>query len=57
MIMDSYTGADADDFVRDIIEDYGTKGTKTAGNPGGVVLTKFNGERATRRYVQTAHKL
>mmetsp|Transcript_34636 Transcript_34636/g.52971 ORF Transcript_34636/g.52971 Transcript_34636/m.52971 type:complete len:146 (+) Transcript_34636:283-720(+) len=52
-----YSGSDNDEFMKEVIEDYGTQGKKTAGNPGGVVLTKFNGERATRRFVETALKL
>ena len=56
-MFDEFTGADNDDFIHMIIEDYSTKGQETAGNPGGLVLTKFNGERATRRFIATALKL
>ena len=57
MLFDTYTGADNDEFMHDVLEDYATKDKATAANPSGVVLTKSNGERATRRFVQTAHKL
>ena len=57
MLFDTYTGADNDEFMHEVLEDYATKDKPTAANPSGVVLTKFNGERATRRFVQTAHKL
>jgi hypothetical protein len=53
-IMDEYTGADNDDFMKKIVEDFGTKQDKTAANPEGVVLTKFNGEPASRRFVEGA---
>merc|ERR1712167_253017 len=51
------TGADNDEFMKELIEDFGTKDKKTDANPGGIVLTKFNGERATRRVVETALKV
>ena len=54
---DDYTGADNDDFIHQMIEDYGTKATSTDGNPDGIVLTRFNGERATRTFIETALKL
>merc|ERR1711862_755072 len=34
-LMDDYTGADNDEFMKEIVEDYGTKGEKSAGNPDG----------------------
>ena len=55
--MDDYTGADNDTFMTEMIEDYGTKGLKTPANPDGVQLTKWNGERATRKFVETALKI
>lgn len=55
--MDDYTGADNDTFMQEILEDYGTKGPKTAANPDGTYLTKWNGERATRKFVETALKI
>ena len=57
MMFDTYTGADNDEFMHEVLEDYATKDKPTSANPSGVVLTKFNGERATRRFVQTAHKI
>ena len=56
-MMDDYTGADNDDFMNEIIEDFATKGKKTPGNPDGVELTKWNGERATRKFVETALRI
>lgn len=56
-MMDDYTGADNDTFMTEMIEDYGTKGLKTPANPDGVQLTKWNGERATRKFVETALKI
>jgi hypothetical protein len=53
-IMDEYTGSDNDDFMKRIIEDFGTKQDASLANPGGVVLTKFNGEPASRRFVEAA---
>ena len=50
-MMDDYTGADNDDFMNEIVEDFATREKKTPGNPDGVVLTKWNGERATRQFV------
>lgn len=50
-MMDDYTGADNDEFMHEILEDFGTKTAKTSGNPEGVELTKWNGERATRKFV------
>ena len=55
--MEQYTGADNDEFMHEIIEDYATTGNKTLANPTGVRLTKWNGERATRRFIETALKL
>lgn len=40
--------------MNEIIEDFGTKEKVTTGNPSGMVLSKFNAERATRRFLQTA---
>ena len=56
-IFDDYTGADNDEFMSELIEDFGTKDKKTDANPNGIVLTKFNGERATRKFAQTALKV
>lgn len=56
-IFDDYTGADNDEFMKEIVEDFSTKDEKTDANPGGIVLTKYNGERATRKFVQTALKV
>ena len=55
--METYTGADNDDFMHELAEDYGTIGPKTPANPDGHQMTKFNGERATRAFVETAFKL
>ena len=57
MIFDDYTGADNDEFMKQLIEDYGTKEKKTLGNPKGIVLTKYHGERATRRFINVALKV
>lgn len=35
-MMDDYTGADNDTFMKEILEDFATRGEKTAGNPEGV---------------------
>ena len=43
--------------MKELVHDFGTRGEKTASNPSGVELTKFNGERATRKFVATALKL
>jgi hypothetical protein len=56
-LMDDYTGEDNDEFMHEIIEDFGTKEAKSPANPDGTVLTKWNGERATRKFVQVALKL
>merc|ERR1712216_622142 len=56
-IFDDYTGADNDEFMEELLQDYGTKDTKTDANPDGIYLTKFNGERATRKFLQTALKV
>ena len=56
-MMDDYTGADNDTFMKEILEDFATRGEKTAGNPEGIQLTKWNGERATRKFVETALKI
>ena len=56
-MMDDYTGADNDEFMKEILEDFGTRTTKTAGNPEGMELTKWNGERATRKFIETALKI
>ena len=53
-MMDEYTGADNDDFMKKIVEDFGTKQEKSLANPDGIVLTKFNGEPASRRFVEAA---
>ena len=53
-MMDEYTGADNDDFMKRIIEDFGTKQEGSLANPGGTVLTKWNGEPASRRFVEAA---
>jgi hypothetical protein len=53
-MMDEYTGADNDDFMKKIVEDFSTKQEATDANPGGVVLTKFNGEPASRRFVEAS---
>ena len=55
-MMEDYTGADNDEFMHEILEDFGTKGPKTPSNPEGTQLTKWNGERATRKFVETALK-
>ena len=52
-----YTAADADEYIKEVVEDYGTVEKRKDGNPSGVVLTKWNGERATRRYIQSALQL
>jgi len=57
VIPETYTAADADEYIKEIIDDYGTKEDKSAGNPDGVVLTKWNGERATRRFIKSAMQL
>jgi len=54
---DQYTGADNDEFMKELVEDYGTKDEQTLGNPTGTVLTKFNGERATRKFIHVALKV
>ena len=56
-IFDDYTGADNDDFMKSLVEDYGIKEKATLGNPSGIVLTKFHGERATRRFISVALKV
>ena len=56
-LMDDYTGEDNDEFMHEIIEDFGTKEAKSPANQDGTVLTKWNGERATRKFVQVALKL
>ena len=56
-MMDDYTGADNDEFMKEILEDFGTRTTKTVGNPDGMELTKWNGERATRKFIETALKI
>ena len=53
-IMDEYTGADNDDFMKRIIDDFGIKQETSLANPGGIVLTKFNAEPASRRFVEAA---
>lgn len=57
MIFDDYTGADNDDFMKSLIDDFGTQDKKTPGNPNGIVLTKYHGERATRRFINVALKV
>ena len=54
LIPETYTTADADEYIKEIITDFCTKDDKTAANPGGFVLTKWNGERATRRFIKSA---
>lgn len=56
-IFNDYNGADNDDFIHQMIEDFGVHSCVTEGNPGGIILNKFNGERATRRFIETALKL
>jgi len=56
-IMESYTGEDNDEFMHELGEDFMTHGAKSGANPGGLELTKFNGERATRKFVGVAFKL
>ena len=56
-IMESYTGEDNDEFMHELGEDFCTPGAKTGANPGGQELTRFNGERATRKFVHVAFKL
>ena len=53
-MMSEYTGADNDEYINEVISDFTTKGTNTPGNPDGVELTKFNGERACRKFVGEA---
>ena len=43
--------------MKELVEDFATKDKATDANPTGLVLTKFNGERATRRFIQTALKV
>ena len=56
-IMESYTGEDNDEFMHELGEDFMTKGQSSGANPGGMELTRFNGERATRKFVHVAFKL
>ena len=58
-VLEDYTkdGMDGDSIVDQFVEEYGTEGEKTLANPSGIELTKFNGERATREFVQKAFKL
>ena len=53
-IMSEYTGADNDEYINEIMSDFTTKGSTTLANPDGVELTKFNGERATRKFLNGA---
>ena len=39
-MMDDYTGADNDDFMNEILEDFATRGKCSPANPDGVELTK-----------------
>ena len=43
--------------MNEIVEDFRTKTECTGSNPDGFELTKWNGERATRKFVQTALRL
>ena len=40
-----------------MIEDYAVNTCTSPGNPSGLILNKFNGERATRAFIGTALKL
>ena len=51
VIPEVYTATDGDEYIKEVVEDYGTVEKRKNGNPSGVVLTKWNGERATRRYI------
>ena len=50
-MMSEYTGADNDEYINEVMQDFTTKGANTPGNPDGMELTKFNGERATRKFI------
>lgn len=55
VIPETFSTVDADDYIKEIIDDYGTKDSAaSSSNPGGIVLTKWNGERATRRFIKSA---
>ena len=56
-MFEDYNGDDNDEFIKEMIEDFATREKPTLANPTGVVLTKFNSERATRRFAQSALKL
>ena len=56
-MFETYTAADGDDYVNEIIEDFGTVGEKTSSNPTGIILTKWNGERAMRRFIMSTLNL
>ena len=56
-MFEDYNGDDNDEFIKEMIEDFSTKEKPTLANPTGVVLTKFNAGRATRRFVESALKL
>ena len=43
--------------MKELVQDFGTRGETSAANPSGVELTRFNAERATRKFVATALKL
>mmetsp|Transcript_14455 Transcript_14455/g.24679 ORF Transcript_14455/g.24679 Transcript_14455/m.24679 type:complete len:117 (-) Transcript_14455:127-477(-) len=53
-IIDNYNGGDNDEFIKQMIEDYGSKGPKTLSNPSGIILTKFNSGSAVRHFAQSA---
>ena len=53
-IPETYTTVDADEYIKEIVEDYGTKDSKSPSNPDGIVLTKWNGNRATRRFIKSS---
>ena len=50
-MFDDYNGDDNDEFMTEIIEDFRTKAKCSVGNPSGFEITKWNGERATRKFV------
>ena len=56
-MFEEFNGGDNDEFVNEIIQDFCTKGKASDSNPDGVILTKSNGERATRKFIGTALKL
>ena len=56
-MMETYTSADNDEYIKQIIEDFAIKEKPREGNPSGMILTKWNGERATRRFIASALQL